>query len=557
MSLNVNFRSRCALLVLVPVLAVLGSTLAPAAARAQDAAAAPEADIPTAAVRFDERTLFTVRGTSSYPAPVRAAAIAERIRGVARDATISPDSLEIVPSGIGLDIRAGNTVLIGVVPADANLESVRLETLASAHKRRIGAAIAQYREDREPRKLLRGLGLALLASLVFVALTLFLRVVFRRLGSVLERRVQAQVATFPKGGLQFVQGKQLWDATMATLRGVHLILVLVLVYFWLEFVLVQFPWTRGVGEQLLGFVVDPLTSIGEGFLDFVPNLLFLIVLVIVIRYGLRLFKLYFSALERGTAQLSGFEPAWSMPAYKLVRALAIALALVMAYPYLPGAGSEALQGVSVFAGLLLSLGATSAVGNLIAGYINTFGRVFRLGDIIKVGDVTGEVTETRLLTTRVRTIKNEEVTIPNGTIINNQVVNYSALAASRGLILHTEVGIGYEVPWRQVHAMLEEAARRTPGLLPDPPPFILQRQLGDFAVVYQLNGYSGTARGMATIRSTLHQNVLDVFNEYGVQIMTPAYEGDTPEPKVVPRDNWYAAPARPPTRGGTQTSDEQ
>lgn len=530
-------------------LAILFGTLAATGARAEDPPVAAAADFPTAPVRFDERTLFTVRGTSSYPAPVRAAAITERISAVARDPAFSPAELTIVPSGIGLEIRAGNSVLIGLVPADANLESVRLETLASSHKRRIGDAIGQYREEREPRRLLRGLGLALPATLAFVALTLLLRAVFRRLDGALERRVQARVATFPTGSLQFVQGRQLWEAVTATLRGLHLILVLVLLYFTAQFVLVQFPWTRGLGEKLLTLVVDPLLDIGTGFLDFVPNLLFLIVLGIVVRYGLRLFKLYFSALERGTAQLAGFEPAWSMPAYKLVRALAIALALVMAYPYLPGAGSEALQGVSVFAGLLLSLGASSAVSNLIAGYINTFGRVFRVGDIIKVGDVTGEVTETRLLTTRVRTIKNEEVTIPNGTMINTYLVNYSALAASRGLVLYTEVGIGYQVPWRQVHAMLEEAARRTPGLLPDPPAFILQRQLGHFAVVYQLNVYSGTARGMATIRSNLHQHVLDVFNEYGVQIMTPAYEGDTPAPKVVPREQWYAAPAKLPGTG--------
>jgi small-conductance mechanosensitive channel len=354
------------------------------------------------------------------------------------------------------------------------------------------------------------------------------------------------VEALPKGAFQFVQGKQIWDAAVATVRGLHWILLLALLYFWLEFVLAQFPWTRPLGEKLLGFVIDPLVSIGAGFVDFLPNLLFLVILIVVISYSLRLFKLYFSALERGTAQLAGFEPEWSMPAYKIVRALAIALALVMAYPYLPGSGSEALQGVSVFAGLLLSLGASGAVSNLIAGYFNTFGRVFRVGDIIKVGDVQGEVTQVRLLTTRVRTIKNEEITIPNSTIITTHLVNYSALAASRGLILHTEVGIGYEVPWRQVHAMLEEAARRTPGLLAEPAPFILQRQLADFAVVYELNVYTGVATGMAQTRSNLHQNILDLFNEYGVQIMTPAYEGDTPDPKVVPREQWYAAPAKPP-----------
>ncbi|MDH4023496.1 MAG: mechanosensitive ion channel family protein [Gammaproteobacteria bacterium] len=506
----------------------------------------PDAEIATAPVRFDERTLFSVRGTTSFPAPERAAGIAARIRDLASDSSVEPESMIVVPSDLGLDIRAGKQRLMTVVTADAILESVSLETLAAAHRQKIAEAITEHRAEREPGKLLRGLGFALLATAVYYALLLVLRRVFGQLQEALERRVQAHVAALPGKTFQLVQGRQIWEAVRATVRGLHWILLILLFYFWLDVVLAQFPWTRPLGDQLTGLLTDPLVSIGTGLIDFVPNLLFLIVLTVVIRYGLRLIKVYFNALERGTASLAGFEPEWSMPAYKIVRALTIGLALVMAYPYLPGAGSDALQGVSVFAGLLLSLGAAGTVSNLIAGYFNTFGRVFRVGDFIKVGEVMGEVTQVRLLTTRVRTIKNEEVTIPNGTIINTHLVNYTVLAKTQGLILHTEVGIGYEVPWRQVHAMLEEAARRTPGLLPEPPAFILQRQLADFAVVYQLNVYAGSPKGMADTYSKLHQNILDVFNEYGVQIMTPAYEGDTPEPKLVPRDQWYAAPATPP-----------
>lgn len=233
-----------------------------------------------------------------------------------------------------------------------------------------------------------------------------------------------------------------------------------------------------------------------------------------------------------------------------MRAVVLALALVMAYPYLPGSGTEALKGVSVFAGLLISLGASSAVSGVISGYLTTFGRVFKAGDLIKVGEVMGVVTEVRLLTTRVRTIRNEEVTIPNATITTSSLVNYSVLARTRGLVLQTEVGIGYEVPWRQVHAMLVDAAARTPVVLKEPAPFVRQKQLGDFAVVYQLNAYKDSAEGLMDAYSALHQNILDVFNEHGVQIMTPAYEGDPAEPKIVPREQWYAAPAQPPAARG-------
>jgi small-conductance mechanosensitive channel len=525
------------------LLGLLVAAVSAVASQVQDV----DAEIPTAPVRFEGRVLFTVRGFSSLPASERAALIADRIEDVAADSSIAPDDLVVVPAGQNIEIRAGERRLMMLVPADAALESVVLSNLATVHVSRMQQAITDYRNARQPANLLRGLGLALLATAIYGALVILLRKVFARLNEALHLRVQAQLATLPPGTFPFVlQGKQVWELATRAVRGLHWILLIVLLFVWLEFSLAQFPWTRPTSEQLTGIVTDPLVSIGQGFIDFVPSLLFLIVLVIVFRYGLGLVKLLFSSLESGSAKLAGFEPEWSMPAYKVIRVLAIALALVMAYPYLPGAGSEALQGVSVFAGLLLSLGAAGAVSNIIAGYFNTFGRVYRVGDVIRVGEIQGTVTQVRLLTTRVRTIKNEEVTIPNGTIVNTHVINFSALAATDGLILHTEVGIGYDVPWRQVHAMLEEAARRTPGLLPEPPAFILQRKLGDFAVVYQLNVHAGTAKGMAKIYSNLHQHILDVFNEHGVQIMTPAYEGDTAAPKVVPRSEWYAAPAKPP-----------
>jgi small-conductance mechanosensitive channel len=528
---------------------VFVSVLPFACSWAQEAAPA-EAEIPTAPVRFDDRTLFKMRGVSSLPAAERAAAVAARITAAARDPALGPDAIVVAPAAVGLEIRAGDTTLVSLVPADAALEAVRLDVLAEAHRQRIRQAITQYRAEREPARLLRGLAVSLLATGGFAALAMVIGRLFRKAVVVLERRVRAHVEALPRGAFQFVQGKQVWDAMTATVRGARWILIFILLYLWLQFVLGQFPWTRSLSEKLLTLLIDPLARMAEGFVDFVPDLLFLIVLTLVTRYSVRLIKVYFSALEHGRVTLASFEPEWALPAYKIVRTLVIGLALVMAYPYLPGSGTDALKGLSVFAGLMLSLGAAGAVSNVIAGYFNTFGRVFRVGDLIQVGEVRGEVTHVRLLTTRVRTWKNEEVTIPNASLITTHVVNYSALAQSQGLILHTEVGIGYEVPWRQVHAMLEEAARRTPDTLREPPPFILQRRLADFAVVYELNVYSDSAKGIARKYSNLHQNILDVFNEHGVQIMTPAYEGDPETPKVVPQDKWFTPPAKPPSRPG-------
>jgi small-conductance mechanosensitive channel len=256
--------------------------------------------------------------------------------------------------------------------------------------------------------------------------------------------------------------------------------------------------------------------------------------------------LFFDGIGRGRIHFEGFDADWALPTYKIVRMAVIGFALVVAYPYIPGSDSEAFKGVSLFAGIVFSLGSTSIIANMIAGYSLTYRRAFKLGDRVKIGTAVGDVTEIRLQVTHLRTPKNEEVVVPNSAILNTEVTNYSTLARAQGVILHTSVGIGYEVPWRQVEGLLLLAAERTSGLEKQPPPFVLQTALGDFAVSYQLNVYCREPQGMASFYDALHRNIQDVFNEYGVQIMTPNYEADPPEAKVVPKERWFQAPARPP-----------
>jgi small-conductance mechanosensitive channel len=283
---------------------------------------------------------------------------------------------------------------------------------------------------------------------------------------------------------------------------------------------------------------------GRGLVAEIPDVLFLAVLFVLTRYVLMALHVALAAVGRGEITLGGFEREWAEPTYKLLRLAVIVLALVVAYPYIPGSGTDAFKGLTIFLGVLLSVGSSATIANLIAGYTMTYRRAFRVGDRIKIGDTMGDVTEMRLQVTHLKTIKNEEVIVPNSAILNSAVVNYSSLARRGGLILHTTVGIGYETPWRQVEAMLLQAAARTPGVLAEPPPFIRQQALGDFAITYELNVYTDDAQAMGPIYTGLHRNILDIFNEYGVQIMTPAYEGDPERPKVVPKVEWFSAPAK-------------
>jgi small-conductance mechanosensitive channel len=308
-------------------------------------------------------------------------------------------------------------------------------------------------------------------------------------------------------------------------------------------VLALFPWTRGLSREMYALALNPVQVIAGGFVRSLPGLIFLTVLFFVIRFALKVIRLFFSAVEKGSVKLSRFDPLWARPTYKAIRIAVVLFGLIVAYPYIPGSQSAAFKGVSLFFGVLVSFGSSSAISNIIAGYALIYRRAFKVGDRIRIGDNIGDVLDMRMQVTHLRTLKNEELNIPNSQILASEVRNYSSLALTHGLILHSEVGIGYDTPWRQVEAMLIEAVHRTTELGPDPRPYVLIKKLGDFAVTYEINAYTSNVPAMMRLYTVLHRHVLDVFNEYGVQIMTPAYEGDPEGRKVVPPEGWYAAPA--------------
>jgi small-conductance mechanosensitive channel len=387
------------------------------------------------------------------------------------------------------------------------------------------------------------------ATLLLVVAIVLGRVGLRRLHRRISRAYEQRVRSVQIQSFEVVRAQRLRSLFEGVTRLVRFSVLVALTYVWLQFVLGSFPQTRPLAARLLQLLLDPLERLASGLVGELPALAFLLVLFFLTRWTLRLVKLFFESVEKRQVELSGFEPEWALPTYRIVRIAIVAFALVVAYPYIPGSRSAAFQSISIFLGVMFSIGSSSFIANIIAGYSMTYRRAFRVGDRIQVGEVFGDVSEIRLQVTHVRSVKNEEIVVPNSSLLNSSVVNYSALARSRGLILHTTVGIGYETPWRQVEAMLLLAAERTPGLLREPAPFVLQKSLGDFCVVYEINVYCDVPAEMAALYSRLHQNILDVFNEYGVQIMTPAYEGDPERAKVVPKAKWWTAPAREPAPG--------
>jgi small-conductance mechanosensitive channel len=417
-------------------------------------------------------------------------------------------------------IVVGERPVLTVFAADASLEGIDRELLAQVYVDKIRAAISSYRAARTNDALLRSL---------FVLVRLF-----RALRGAVERRYRARIGAVTLSPFQLMREERVWgllDGVVRFFGGAAIVLAL---FFYLRYTLALFPWTRGISMQLAAWALAPITRMTSAFVAMLPNLFFLAILFFLTRYLLRIIRLFFVAAGSGEVELTGFHPEWADPTYKLVRLLVLALAVVVAYPYIPGSDTLAFKGISVFVGVIASVGSSSAIANIIAGYILIYRRVFKVGDVVRISDMLGRVIEVRLQVTTLRTNKNEVVIIPNSTIVATEVINYSALAESEGLILHTTVGINYAVPWQQVEAMLLQAAARTPGVLQEPKPFVLQTALGDFAVSHQINVFVDNARSMPPTYAALHRNILDVFNEYGVQIMTPAYEGDPEQPKVVP-----------------------
>lgn len=498
-----------------------------------------------APVVVNGEVLFHLAGISSFPARERAKMIARRIKALAENAKFDPGTLR-VEEGEGryaIYTPTSEKALVVIIEEDAELEGANLKIIADVFKEKIENTIKAYRHDRQPDVLRANIYSAFLRTLGLVFTLLLINWLFHISDKWLEKRVKSTIQKVEAKSLRIIQADQIWHVFRFGLRLLRVLIILLIAWVFLHFVLNLFPWTRYFSNTAFDHVINPLQKMGLAVIGYIPSLIFLILLYYITRYVLKLIYQYFMAVQRGNIKLRSFDADWSLPTYRIVRVLVILLAVVLAYPYIPGSDSQAFKGISIIFGVLFSLGSTSVISNVIAGYTMTYRRAFRVGDRIKIGDTVGDVLEMRVLVTHVRSLKNEEVVIPNSTILNNEVINYSKLASEQGLILHTTVGIGYEVAWRQVEAMLLKAAERTEGIAKDPKPFVLQTALADFAVNYELNAYCKDEKRATALYSELHRNIQDIFNEYEVSIMTPAYEADTPEPKVVPKNQWYADPA--------------
>jgi small-conductance mechanosensitive channel len=362
-----------------------------------------------------------------------------------------------------------------------------------------------------------------LATFLLVRVIRWVRLAFIKIAGRIEAERGRRLKDLRFQRVKLLSANQLTKAILIGARYTRYVLNILLVLLYLACIFSIFPQTRGVVTTILNSIFQVIANGWKGFVDYLPDLFNLVIIIIIARYGIKLIQFIFQEVEKGTITFAGFHREWAIPTYQLVRILVIALTLVVAFPYLPGSSSPAFQGISIFIGALLSLGSSSFIANIISGVVLTYTRAFRIGDRVKIADTIGDIMDKSLLVTRVRTIKNVDVTIPNSLVLGSHIINYSSDAKEDGLILNTTVTLGYDIPWRQVHETLIAAALATTDILPEPRPFIFQTSLDNNYVSYELNAYTDQANRMQIIYSDLHQNIQDHCNQAGIEILSPQY----------------------------------
>lgn len=528
-------------LILSLTVALLTIALSPVAAQSEPSAGNPVDGFP---VVLDGTELFRVR--KGIPGVVsmreRANIVNARLVQIAKDESISPETIRVEEQESGSVILAGDIVLLTVREVDRDGDLSQQAT-AARNAQAMQAAVTQFRHDRSAQQLVYGMLFTLISTVALIGFLALVQGLVSRLIRSIKTAQKSRALSFRVQNLQLL-GSEATGYLLIGLAGLlRLILVLASFYLYIPFVLSQFPATRVLGNYLLSRTVNRINQAAAAFVDYLPNLVIIVLIAILTYYLIQFTKLVITELGRDDAH-SWFYPEWVQPTNQLATVLLAIIGCILATPYMPGFNSPAFQGIGLFLGALFTLGSSSAVANVIAGIILIYTRAFRIGDIVQIGEIQGEVVEKSVFVTRILTFRREVITIPNSSVLSSNLVNFNAIARIPGvpkiasriredstvprehrehLLLQTTITLGYDVPWRTIHAVLLQSAAATPGVISDPPPFVLQTGLNDFNVSYELNVYTDRPELMPQIYSELYQNLQDYCNQAGIEILSPAY----------------------------------
>ncbi len=472
---------------------------------------------------FNDTLFMLYTKLGSFSPRERAEAVSRRIEALPESLQFMADSLKTQETENASEIVYGETVIVSISENDALWHETTPAELAAQYRDRIAQAVVEYKRETGLLTIAKEIGLAFLVLGVIVLSIVYVSKLFRWTAQKIEAQQDQQFQGLTLRNYTVFDAKQQVRALLTVNKVLKWATILLAIYIALPILFGIFPRTQHLADTLFGYLFNPVKNILLAFWNYLPNLITILVIVILFRYILKALRFLKIEIERGKLTLPGFYTDWASPTYQIIRILVIAFMFVVIFPYLPGSDSPIFKGVSVFLGFLFTFGSAGSLSNIIAGLVLTYMRLFHIGDRVKIGDVVGDVIEKSSLVTRVRTIKNEIISIPNSTVMSSHTINYSSDAPDKGLIVHTTVTIGYDVPWKEMQEALLEAAQRTDLILENPMPFVLQTSLEDFYVSYQINGYTKEPNKQAVIYSELHQHIQDVCNERGIEILSPHY----------------------------------
>ncbi|MEM9808829.1 MAG: mechanosensitive ion channel family protein [Cyanobacteria bacterium P01_D01_bin.56] len=524
--------TRCFLCISVAFLCVLlnlpghGLTVAQPSEPSDTAAESVLAQEPATVVLGGEELFSIQRSVGAFSPQDRAQAITKRLVDVAEDAAIGAADIQVRGQGDTLNVVSSDRILVTVTAADAAAADQPQAILVENYRNIVRKAILQYREERTATYIRQGIIKTAWATGAFVLALAFITVVYPKIIARIRQWRQQRIQSLRIRNIELLAAERLTQILYVISRIIQALLYLAALYIYVPLVLSFFPWTKAIGRGVLMQINIGVTNLWQAFVAYLPNLFSILFVSFVTYYLLRFLRQFFNAIGERTITIDGFYPDWAQPTFRLLALLIIALSGVIVFPYFPGFGSPAFQGVSIFLGVLFSLGSTAVVSNIVAGTILVYTRAFQTGDRVKIGDAVGDIVNKTLLVTRIRTVKNVVITLPNSTVLGSQIINYSAAQDDPNeppLILNTTVTLGYDVPWRKVHETLLAATAETENILSNPKPFILQTSLDDFYVSYEINAYTEKPSIMARTYSSLHQHIQDKCNENGIEILSPHY----------------------------------
>ena len=497
-------------------------------------------DLVGVPVVFHGDTLFSLYDyLGPFTAGDRVSALEGRLTDLVRKTGFTADSISSRAGRGSVRVAYRDTTIYTLTPLDIAAAGFRNAAQAASTHREILRSSLQSHQKFTLVNFLKEIGLIAIVVLVSIGLIWLINRGFRIIQVRIIRSSDRLIRRFKLHDFHIISVDRQIGFVRWVINILRIVFILVVLYLALPVIFSIIPGMEHIARTLIGYFVNPLQSGAQALIGYIPEMITIVIIIYVTRLLLRAMHSIARDVASERLAIKGFYPDWALPTYTIMRVIVYIFAFVLMFPLLPGSESRVFQGVSVFLGLLISLGSQSAIGNMIAGIVITYMRAFNVGDRVKIGATVGDVLERSMLVTRLRTIKNEVVTIPNSEILNNQTINYTSDQKQGGLVLYTSVTIGYDVPWRTVENLLKEAAARTNGLKAEPAPFVLQTSLDDFYISYQLNAYTDQERLAALIYSDLHANIQDVFKDANVEIMSPHYrvnrqtmESTIPEYKV-------------------------